>query len=225
MSLINSGTIESAYSTALTIDTGANTIANSGLIEAAGTGGLLLDGAVNNTGTLTASNSTLSVSGPVTGTGVVHVYGGKVIFSSTFSEHVTFGSAGELVLGHSTTFAGTVADFSKIGTTSIDLGDISFSTAVESYSGTTTSGILTVTDGTHTANIHFTGDYTGATWELSADGGGGTLVKQPSETGVAPRAVHAMITAAASFGASPAEASWTHAAGTPRLAPLAAPHG
>ena len=35
---------------------------------------------------------------------------------------------------------------------------------------------LSVTDGTHTANVYFAGNYTGASFKLSMDGHGGTNV-------------------------------------------------
>jgi hypothetical protein len=224
MSLVNSGAIESAYATALTINTGTKTIVNSGQIEAVGTGGLIIDSAVDNTGTLTSDNATLTVEGAVTGAGVVHVHGGEVDFASTFDEHVTFGAGGVLALSHSQTFTGAVFGFSTSGTTSFDLQDINFATATAKYSGTTASGVLTVTDGTHTAKIDLIGDYLSSTWDLSADSGTGTIVKDPTAKPPAASPVHALAAAAASFGAAPAGATHTHAADPPRPALLAASH-
>jgi hypothetical protein len=223
MSLVNSGTIESAYATALTIDTGADTVVNSGLIEAVGTGGLVIDGAVDNTGTLTSDNATLTIDGAVSGAGEVRVVGGKVDLASTFTEHVAFSSSGVLELSHSQTFTGTVSGFSLTGTTSFDLQDINFATIrAASYSGTTASGVLTVTDGTHTAHIHLTGNYLSSAWDLSADSGTGTIVKDPTASPPAASPVHALVAAAAAFGAAPAGATQTHAANPPHLALLAA---
>jgi hypothetical protein len=51
------------------------------------------------------------------------------------------------------------------------------------------SGTLTVTDGTHTAQIALLGQYVTANFHLSADGHGGTLVKDPpvsSAAAIAP---------------------------------------
>ena len=45
--------------------------------------------------------------------------------------------------------------------------------------GNTSGGTLTITDGTHTANIALQGDYLSSTWTLSSDGNGGTLVVDP----------------------------------------------
>jgi hypothetical protein len=224
MSLVNTGTIESAYATALTLNTGTKTIVNSGQIEAVGTGGLVIDSAVDNTGTITSDNATLTVEGAVTGAGVVHVHGGEVDFGSAFTEHVTFGADGVLALSQSQNFTGAVFGFSTTGTTSLDLQDINFATATAKYSGTTASGILTVTDGTHTAKIDLIGDYLASTWELSADSGTGTMVKDPTAKSPAASPVHALVAAAASFGAATAGAAQTRAADPPRLALLAASH-
>jgi hypothetical protein len=51
------------------------------------------------------------------------------------------------------------------------------------------SGTLTVTDGTHTAQIALLGQYVTANFHLSDDGHGGTLIVDPpvsSGSGVAP---------------------------------------
>ena len=214
MALINTSTgmIESAGTVALTIDTGTTTIANAGLIEAQGGGGLAIKSAVNNTGTLESDNGTLTVTGAVTGSGLVKVVGGVTTFASTFSENVGFGSTGRLVLSHSQTYGGTISGFSHTGTTSLDLTDIAFSGGTKAtYAGTAASGILTVTDGTHTANIHLTGNYLAATWTLSAAAGGGTHVVDPTGDQASGRAAdrrhlassgasHAAATAISSHG-------------------------
>ena len=44
---------------------------------------------------------------------------------------------------------------------------------------TPTGGTLTVTDGTHTANIALLGNYLSSSWTLSSDGNGGTVVVDP----------------------------------------------
>ena len=41
---------------------------------------------------------------------------------------------------------------------------------------TTRAGLLTASDGTHTANIALLGQYTAASFVMSADGFGGTLI-------------------------------------------------
>ncbi|HEY2177459.1 MAG TPA: hypothetical protein VGH15_02660 [Caulobacteraceae bacterium] len=201
MVLVNgaSGVIESAYATPLTIDTGANTVSNAGLIEAKAGGGVVIAGAVDNAGTLESLSGPLAVDGAVSGSGIAKVIGGVMTFASTFSQNVTFGSSGRLVLSHSQAYGGTISGFSHTGATSLDLGDIAFSGGTTAtYSGTAAAGILTVSDGTHTAHIHFTGNYTTATWTLSAATGGGVHVIDPTQP--RPPALP-MATAMAGFGA------------------------
>ncbi|HEY7852990.1 MAG TPA: hypothetical protein VIB82_08430, partial [Caulobacteraceae bacterium] len=222
MTLINTaaGTIENAGSVALTVDTGAATIANAGLIEAFAGGGLAIAGAVNNTGTLATANGTLTVNGAVSGAGIVKVTGGVADFTGAFSENVTFGTTGRLVLAHGQAYGGTISGFSHTGASSLDLSDITFSGATKAtYSGTAAAGILTVTDGTHTANIHLTGNYLSAIWTLSAASGGGTHVVDPT----APKpAATPLVAAMAGFGASNAgSAASQPASGSPVLVSLA----
>jgi hypothetical protein len=83
------------------------------------------------------------------------------------------------------------------------------------YSGTKTKGVLTVTDGTHTANIHLTGDYLGVTFIASSDGGTGTdIIAQSTNNPRAP--THVFISAMAGFGANGGEAVRTGVTGPPR---------
>ncbi|HXU98968.1 MAG TPA: hypothetical protein VG166_00540 [Caulobacteraceae bacterium] len=195
MSLVNTGTIESTGSVILTIDTGANTVINSGLIEAVGAGHKLFisgSSAVDNTGTLATVGGFLVVDSQVTGAGVVRVNGGQATFARALAENVSFGTTGGLRLGDSQAFTGQVTGFSKTGATSLDLLDINFTSATASYSGTSTAGILTVTDGTHTAHVHLTGNYLSSTWTLSNDGLGGTVVVDPTAPAAPSPAVQAI---------------------------------
>ena len=79
------------------------------------------------------------------------------------------------------------------------------------YSGTTSSGTLTVTDGTHTAHIKLTGDYTASTFVAAGDGHGGTLIHDPTKLGptIGPLSrwtdpSHGFIAAMSGFGAASA---------------------
>jgi VCBS repeat-containing protein len=89
------------------------------------------------------------------------------------------GNSGTLVLDHSASFTGQISGFAGDGTLSnadsIDLKDVDFAAAKETYSG----GILTVTDDAHTANLHFDGDYVLGNFVLASDDHGGTLVIDP----------------------------------------------
>jgi hypothetical protein len=81
---------------------------------------------------------------------------------------------------------------------SLDLEDIAFTSGVTkaTFSGTSTSGVLTVTNGSQAAKIDLTGDYLASTFATSSDGHGGTTVIDP------PRAVtaHWFVAVAASMG-------------------------
>jgi hypothetical protein len=211
MVLVNdaAGLIAGNQALGLTINTGTSTITNAGVIEDTGAGGTTIVSNLNNTGTLQSLVGTLTVQGTVTGAGVIHIASGAADFTSTtaaLAENVTFtGTTGVLELANSQHFTGTVSGFSKTGTTSLDLRDITYvlGTTKESYSGNTTSGILTVTSGAEVANITLEGNYTTSTFTLSSDGSGGTTVVDPT----APAAGHIapiqpLIAAMASVGAS-----------------------
>ena len=153
-------------------------------------------------GTLECAGGTLEVTGAVTGVGTIRVAGGLADIAGALGvgEAVIFGTSGRLELSDSVGFTSHVSGFSHSGTTSFDLEDIAFSGAKATYSGTTASGILTVTSGAHTARIHLTGNYTTATWALSNDGSGGTVVVDPTAPSPAAQAIR-FTTASAGFGA------------------------
>jgi hypothetical protein len=221
MALVNetAGVIVDTQAQALTINTGSNTIQNAGIIEADGKGGVTIASAVANTGTLLAVIGTLTLAGAVTGAGIGKINGGALYAKGAFSENVTFvGTTGVLKLGNSQGYAGSISGFSKSGTNSLDLTDIAFTSGVTkaSYSGTTASGTLTVTDGTHTAHIMLVGNFTASTFTVGSDGHGGVLVKDPSAASLASRM--------AAMPAAPAMTPALAAREPPRLTPmLAAP--
>jgi len=83
--------------------------------------------------------------------------------------------SGRLKLDDSRSFTGTVAGMT--GNDAIDFADIAFSKAVvPGYSGDSTGGTLSLTDGTHAANIALLGNYIASTFVASSDGHRGTLV-------------------------------------------------
>jgi hypothetical protein len=65
-----------------------------------------------------------------------------------------------------------------------DLSAINFASATKQYSGNTSSGTLTVADGTHSASILLLGNYSLASFNLGAEtgGGSGTVVTDPPLT-------------------------------------------
>jgi hypothetical protein len=211
MILINeaAGLINGNDSVALIIDTGANTFVNNGFIEATGAGGV-------------------TVKSAVTGTGSAQVTDGTLSFASSFSQNVAFGAAGVLELADSKTYGGSISGFSKSGHTSLDLLDIGFVSSTEAtFSGNSSGGVLTVTDGTNTAHITLVGNYTASQFVASSDGHGGTIVIDPKTKNSATPAqstlpfIAAMAGLGASGGAAPVHAG---AAWPARELTLASPH-
>lgn len=217
LTLINNagGVIDADSKTALTIATGAVIITNAGLIEATGKGNGVISSAVANSGTLEANGGTLTLQASVTGAGKVAIAAGTLaITNMTAAEAVAFtGKTGTLELDQSQTFTGAVSGISKGGRTRLDLRDIGFVSPGEAtFSGNANSGVLTVSDGTHTARITLTGNYTGATFTAVGDGHGGVNVAAMPTPGAAPPpsgATHAFIAAMAGFGACAANHTLT----------------
>ena len=83
------------------------------------------------------------------------------------------------MLDHSTQFTGEIFNFtgngSPSGSDEIDLKDIKFSSVHDSYN----AGVLTITDGTDTAKLDFSGSHTLANFKLASDGTGGTILYDP----------------------------------------------
>ncbi|MEO8927328.1 MAG: hypothetical protein ABI306_09205, partial [Caulobacteraceae bacterium] len=211
LTLVNGamGVILGDFAAGLVIDTGANTIVNAGLIEAADGGAVSVLSALDNSGTLLVARGTLTLDGAVTGGGIVRIRNGALDAVGAFTENVDFTHGkGVLELARSQAYAGAITGFSKAGGTSLDLRDIGFVSAAEAtYSGTASGGVLTVTDGTHTANIALVGDYTASTFTAGDDGHGGVIVLDPSAPGAGPAPKHAFIAAMAGLGGRAAAAA------------------
>jgi hypothetical protein len=111
---------------------------------------------------------------------------------------VTFSSGGELKLGASVGFSGTIASFRQGDF--LDLADIAFGSGTTlgfSEAPSNMSGTLTVSDGTHTAHILLLGQYTAGQFTVANDGHGGTLIGDPPPAAVTD-------THSATLAASPA---------------------
>ena len=108
--------------------------------------------------------------------------GEKLELTSAYSGQLSFAAdTGTLKLENSATFAGTVAGMT--GHDTIDFADIDPTKAqAASYSGDTSGGTLSVTDGTHTANIALLGSYLASAFVASSDGHGGTNVIDHTST-------------------------------------------
>ncbi|WP_207105018.1 VCBS domain-containing protein [Tardiphaga sp. P9-11] len=184
LTLINEGTIVADGSNALVIDTGDNAVINAGTLEATGTGGLDVHSDVVNDGVLWANGGNIDLEGNVTGNGSALLSGhASLELGGFFSEQITFdGSAeGTLVIDRSADFHGMLSGFD--GNDTIDLTDILGNTASANYTENAqgTGGVLTVTDGTHTANIAFAGQYSTADFHVSSDVSNHVLVQLESQ--------------------------------------------
>ena len=71
MTLANSGTIIADGTHVLEINTGATAISNSGLLEATGGGGLVIDSALSNSGSIWANGGNIILHGDVAGGGPI----------------------------------------------------------------------------------------------------------------------------------------------------------
>ncbi len=110
-------------------------------------------------------------------------------FAAAVSANTTFdvGAAGTLKLDQSASFTGTVAGFAAGDF--FDLADVGFGAGTTlSYAADVsgTSGMLTVSDGTHTASLALLGQYAAAGFQGSGDAGAGTLVTYVPPAGSAP---------------------------------------
>jgi hypothetical protein len=225
----NFATVEVGALAVFTVAAGGTIAAGQALIDA---GTLTVAGALTNTGTLEVNSGSFTVDGAVSGTGHAVIGGGTLDFASNFTQNVAFsGTTGVLELAQSQTYTGAVTGFSLTGGTSLDLRDIGFTSSGEAtFSGTATSGTLTVTDGTHTAHITLMGDYLSSTFIASSDGQGGVTVIDPTQGGSAstpaPRPTAAgQLFIAAMAGLGGGDGPVTQSAETWRLAgqALAAP--
>ena len=141
----------------------------------------------------TAAQSPLTVN---TALAITVTDGATVAIDGASAQSVTFaGSTGTLILNDAPAFTGQVLGLT--GSDTLDLADVSYgATTTASFSGTASGGTLTVTDGTHTAQIALVGDYLTSGWTLSSNGHGGTDVVDPPLPGsVFPNATNTGIAA------------------------------
>src|SRR5258708_7242988 len=99
--------------------------------------------------------------------------------ATAYANQVTFfGSTGTLKLDNPSSFAGTVAGMT--GQDAIDFTNLNFATIhTPTFSGTSSGGTLTVTDGTRTNQLPLLRNYMPATFVPSSDLHGGTTVIDP----------------------------------------------
>ena len=189
---------------------------NSGSLVYEGTGSLFVQTALKNDGQLIVQSGqiTLENATVVTGTGDAQIKGGTLAADGVFNQNVFFEGAGTLALGRSQSYTGAISGFSTTGTDFLDLGDIGFVNAGEAtFSGNSAGGVLTVSDGTHTAHINLAGNFLSSTFVCASDGHGGVIIHDPAQGAhIPPVAPHALIAAMAALGPASAPAA-AHAGG------------
>ena len=109
--------------------------------------------------------------------------------TSLFSDNQHLSAAGQLIEANFD--YGLLVTDKVISQDALDLTDIhyAFATTKATYAGDTTGGTLTVTDGTHVANIALLGNYMASAFVTASDGGTGTLVVYQSATAQQPSLV------------------------------------
>ena len=120
---------------------------------------------------------------------IVIADGVTTTISSSSSDTVSFtSSTGSLVLNNPEGFTGQIMGFTGTApdaahSDTIDLVGINYNSSHFTKSYNSLTGLLTVTDGTNSANITF--DNFNATLDFTSDGNGGTLITDPPTKGSA----------------------------------------
>jgi hypothetical protein len=183
--LTNTGTLSIGQSELSSSDSvAANSFVNSGGdVSLTGNGANLaaldVSGATTNNGAISIASDTEELAGPVGGTGRFILSTSNLLFDLSVSSGQTIDETGadELTLKHAQKFAGTISGFGTGDT--IDAANFLLSGTtfhfVENSRGT--GGTLTLRDGSLTANILMTGDYSKSNFTLAPDSGTGALVK------------------------------------------------
>ena len=106
--------------------------------------------------------------------------GATVEIDGASTQSVAFlGTSGALLRQDASGFTGQVSGLAEAD--ALDLADVHYgANTTAAFSGNANGGTLTITDGSHTAQIAMLGDYLGSGWTLSSDGNGGTVVVDPS---------------------------------------------
>jgi large repetitive protein len=177
----------SGAGSSLSIDSSA--FVNSGVVEALNGGNLQIEDAVNNSGTgaLTANGGTIVVEGAVTGNGTSTVTNdGLLEFQSSVSadQAVGFTGPGTIKIDAPASFNADISMAHADPAEVLDLGGFNsqagdtFTTSTSLSAGITTLTVTDLSRGT-SESVHLVGDFTGATWNVTADGSGGVDVSDP----------------------------------------------
>jgi len=203
--------------------TGSGTVTNSGAAH-----DLTLFGATNYAGVISGKYTevdifqTATLSGNETFTGTAVIEAGSLALSGLDAQTVDFNGGGTLVLTIPPHFTGKISDFGSGAV--VDLRNItSGAGAVLGYDAAT--GVLTVSDGTHTDKLTFNGSYVAGNFVAASDGSGGADIGwQLPPPATAPAAgVHQFTSAMAGFAVSATGAQISTQAPHPAAAMLTAP--
>jgi autotransporter passenger strand-loop-strand repeat protein len=187
---------------------------SSGGHEVVSSAGLVIAAAVFNGGSLVVSSGG-SVSGGLT------IHAGSATISGTMAagQTVSFaGTAGDLKLDNLAAFGAAISGFGGVSE-KIDLGGFAFATSeTAKWSQSGTSGTLTVHDGAKSASLTLIGTYATGDFQLSTDGHGGTLIKDPTGGDVLPATTRfTQAAAGVEGGRSAAGLATVHAGGSALL--------
>jgi autotransporter passenger strand-loop-strand repeat protein len=171
-------TVSGVSGTSFIYGTETGVMLESGSIQKVYSGGVVSNVAITG-GTLVVSSGAAMAGSATLSGGLIEIQVGGSAGGVGFSS-----AGGTLQLDDSNHFSSMISGFGVPG--GIDLRDIAFNSATTTlgYSGDASSGILTVSDGVHSANIHLLGQYTAGNFTIQTDGLGGTLVTDPPLGGV-----------------------------------------
>jgi hypothetical protein len=177
----------------LTVTAGTFLIDSGGTLkDIAASATITCTGTFTDNGTVEAgggSGSTLEIaSTAISGTGTFKIDAGATLqLDHADSLNVAFAGSGTLILKDPTHFTGTISDSSGSGSmTAADVIDVAgFDTSAHVvYSGTTSSGIVTISEAGHTT-VHLNVGANSTHWSspVSDSSGGGILIHDPPDDG------------------------------------------
>ena len=183
LNTVSTATLAIARGTALSVTNGTGAGVQAGTLSVGRGATLNISGAFDNTGTIWAQGGVVNINGALSGGATVISGAGWVVMDQASSENISSvpASTGGLVLGRAR-YSGWISGFGSNTTQSIDLTKLKFAGArLVSYNPnrTDTAGILTISNGTTTTALQFTGTYTLADFHISNDGAGGTWLTDP----------------------------------------------
>jgi hypothetical protein len=179
LSLDNRGTITATGSHALVIDTGDNPVLNSGTLGATGSGGLMVIGAVDNSGLVWANGGDVTIAGNLTGSGSVEISGTATLeLGAAAANNVAIDATatGFLIFDHTIDFSGQISGLNADDR--IDMRDLAFGagTVMSYVDNGGAGGVLTISDGDHSVQLSLLGAHQLSDFSLSSDGHGGSLL-------------------------------------------------